>query len=75
VAALTESLEADGLEADVVYWDEHSSTQMAQDAMISSGRRRKHRRARLDAVAAAVILQDYLDTQRTLQVPEEGGHP
>jgi putative Holliday junction resolvase len=76
VAALTESLQADGLEADVVFWDEHSSTQMAQDAMISSGRRRKHRHARLDAVAAAVILQDYLDAQRTLhEVPKEGEHP
>ena len=32
--------------------------------MIAAGRRAQTRRARIDAVAAAVILQDYLDQQR-----------
>jgi RNase H-fold protein (predicted Holliday junction resolvase) len=40
------------------------STVRAQEAMIAAGRKAKDRRARIDAVAAAVILQDYLDEQR-----------
>jgi putative Holliday junction resolvase len=48
----------------VVLWDEAFSTERARQAMIEAGRTRKKRRERLDAVAAAVILQDYLDRQR-----------
>jgi putative Holliday junction resolvase len=48
----------------VVLWDESCSTQMAREAMIEAGRRRKERKERLDAVAAAVILQDYMDHGR-----------
>jgi putative Holliday junction resolvase len=45
----------------VVLWDEGYSTQRAREAMIEAGRGRKERKERLDAVAAAVILQDYMD--------------
>ena len=48
----------------VVLWDESYSTRRAREAMIEAGRRRKERRQRLDAVAAAVILQDYMDSAR-----------
>jgi len=48
----------------VVLWDESYSTQRAREAMIEAGRRRKERKERLDAVAAAVILQDYIDHER-----------
>ncbi|MGB9300237.1 MAG: Holliday junction resolvase RuvX [Anaerolineae bacterium] len=48
----------------VVLWDESCSTQRAREAMIEAGRGRKERKARLDAVAAAVILQDYMDHAR-----------
>jgi len=45
----------------VVYRDEWSTTRRATEIMVQSGRgRRRQRRAR-DAVAAAVILQEYLD--------------
>jgi putative Holliday junction resolvase len=74
--ALALSLEAQQMEMAVVYWDEHLSTQRAQEAMIVSGRRRKDRRARLDAVAAAMILQEYLNAERPLQrIPREGERP
>lgn len=63
-AELTASLRAEGLELPVVFWDESWSTQQAQAALIVAGRSRKDRRARLDAVAAAAILQGYLDAQR-----------
>ncbi len=52
---------AEALALPVVFWDESSSTVRAQEAMIEAGRSRRARRNRLDAVAAAAILQDYLD--------------
>lgn len=52
------------VEIPVVLWDESYSTERARQVMIEAGRKRKERRERLDAVAAAVILQDYMDNQR-----------
>lgn len=48
----------------IVLWDEALSTSRAQEMMIEAGTKQKDRRTRLDAVAAAVILQDYLDSRR-----------
>ncbi|MDH4208865.1 MAG: Holliday junction resolvase RuvX [Anaerolineae bacterium] len=48
----------------VVLWDEAFSTDRARQVMIEAGKRRKERAERLDAVAAAVILQDYLESLR-----------
>jgi putative Holliday junction resolvase len=62
--ALGDALKAEGLDLPSVLWDEGMSTQRAQEAMITTGRRVKDRRAWIDAVAAAVILQDYLDVHR-----------
>jgi putative Holliday junction resolvase len=62
--ALQEALEAKGLTLPLILWDERMSTQQAEQAMIASGRRARERRERIDAVAAAVILQDDLDVQR-----------
>jgi putative Holliday junction resolvase len=45
----------------LVYWDERYSTVEATRRLAASGSRR---RTALDAAAAAVILQDYLDTAR-----------
>ena len=61
--ALVEALQAEGLDLLVVYWDERMATLEAQELLVSAGRKAKDRRARIDAVAAAVILQDYLDSQ------------
>lgn len=63
-AALADALQAEGLNLPMVLWDERMSTLRAQEVMIAAGRNRKDRRRRIDAVAAAVILQDYLDEQR-----------
>lgn len=46
----------------VVLWDEAFSTARAQEAMIEAGRKRQDRKRRIDAVAAAVILQEYLNS-------------
>lgn len=48
----------------VVFWDERLSTHEATRRLHESeGRRGKKSRRGLDAIAAAVILQDYLDSQ------------
>jgi putative Holliday junction resolvase len=75
-AALDQALKSEDPDLSIVLWDEYLSTQQAQAAMIAAGRRAKDRRARIDAVAAAVILQDYLDAQRSRPlgpVEEEAG--
>jgi putative Holliday junction resolvase len=64
VAALVEALRAEGLDVPAVLWDERMSTQRAQEAMIAAGRKARHRQGWVDAAAAAVILQDYLDEQQ-----------
>jgi putative Holliday junction resolvase len=69
--ALIEELQAKGLDLPGILWDEYGSTQRAQEAMIAGGRGAKRRRARIDAVAAAVILQEYLDAEG--KVPQASG--
>lgn len=45
----------------IVLWDERLSTTAAERALLESGMRREERKWRRDAVAAALILQSYLD--------------
>jgi putative holliday junction resolvase len=47
----------------VVMWDESGSTQAAREARIAMGVRKKKRRGHMDDLAAAVILQSYLDAR------------
>ncbi len=58
---LRDELAAQGLEVALVFWDERLTTERAREVMFADGRRLRDRRRRLDAVAAAVILQSYLD--------------
>lgn len=51
-----------GLE--VVLWDERLTTVAADRAMIESGIRRENRSKYVDEIAAMLILQGYLDSQR-----------
>jgi len=57
---------ADCLSVPVVSWDERFTTSEARDIM-RQNRRKKRDKADLDAVAAAVILQSYLDSQDMAQ--------
>lgn len=50
-------------ELEVELWDESDSTQTARAARIEMGVARRKRRGHLDDLAAAVILQSYLDSQ------------
>lgn len=47
----------------VIFWDERLTTLEATQRTQSAGARGKKSRQGLDAIAAAVILQDYLDSQ------------
>lgn len=60
-ATLVEHL---GPEPPIDFWDERLTTAIAERALIAAGTRRAQRRERIDAVAAAVILQSYLDAGR-----------
>jgi putative Holliday junction resolvase len=58
---------ADGLRAaglQVALWDERLSSAEAERVLLSAGRRRNQRREERDRVAAAIILQTWLDAQR-----------
>ncbi len=64
----------------VVFWDERFTTETAAERLRSlrparqgapSARRREQDRRRLDAAAAAVILQDYLDRRGPAYGPSE----
>jgi putative holliday junction resolvase len=61
VEALAAALQTEGLDLPIIFWDERLSTQRAEEILALSGRKA---RSRVDAVAAAIILQDYLDDQR-----------
>jgi putative Holliday junction resolvase len=55
---------AQRLEIEIVYWDESLSTVAAENSLRERGIHRQKRRAQVDAVAAAFILQSYLDAHR-----------
>lgn len=50
--------------APVEFWDERFTTTIAERSLIESGVRRRRRREVIDAVAAAVLLQSWLDARR-----------
>ncbi len=48
----------------VILWDERFTTAQAERELISAGMRRRRRRDTVDATAAALLLQSWLDSQR-----------
>jgi len=48
----------------VVFWDESLSTKQAEASLFERGRQGRRMRDQVDAVAAAVFLQEFLDVQR-----------
>jgi putative Holliday junction resolvase len=51
------------IEVPIDTWDERLSTAQAERAMIEGGVRRNKRRQSIDRIAAALILQSYLDAR------------
>ena len=50
----------------VVRWDERFTSKMAEDSMLISGMKKKNRRnkSNIDIIAAALLLQSYLDKSK-----------
>ena len=48
----------------IEFWDESYTTVMAEESLRQRGKRGKKARQRVDAVAAAIILQSYLDAHQ-----------
>lgn len=53
----------DLLGVDVVYVDERFTSRLADDVLLEAGMKRRDRKETVDKVAAAIILQTYLDRQ------------
>ncbi|MBR0473685.1 MAG: Holliday junction resolvase RuvX [Erysipelotrichaceae bacterium] len=51
-------------QVEVILWDERLTTVSAQKSMIASNMNRKKRHQMVDTMAAVIILQSYLDSQR-----------
>lgn len=49
----------------IEFYDERLTSKMAEASLIQTGMRREQRREVIDAVAASLILQSYLDFRRT----------
>jgi putative holliday junction resolvase len=55
------------MSAEIVSWDERFTTRMAHQTMLDMGTKRQERRlnkGRIDAMAAAILLQSYLDSRK-----------
>lgn len=61
------------LDVEVTYVDERFTTRMAESALLESGMKRRDRKDTVDKVAAAIILQTYLDSRRAGNSPGENG--
>lgn len=54
---------AERVSVPIELWDERLTTAAAQRTMIGGGARRDERKQKIDKIAAALILQSYLDAQ------------
>ena len=61
------------LDIPVIMWDERSTTVTAHGMMNDVNKRGKERKKVIDAVAAAVILQNYLDYKANMAAREKSG--
>jgi len=66
-------LAAEATDLDVILHDERFSTVTAEQALLEGGMRRAERRQVRDKVAAAVLLQSYLDGERRERIGGDDG--
>ncbi len=71
VSRFVEALRA-STEITITTWDERFSTVRAEQALIEADVSREKRRGVVDRVAAAIILQSYLDAKRAAPAGQEG---
>lgn len=70
VQKFVEQLRAE-LSMEVATWDERFTTTIAQQTMTTMGTKKKERQqknGRIDSMAAAVMLQNYLDSKKRSQI-------
>lgn len=53
----------------LLFWDEHLSSAEAERLLVQRGVKHQDRKAKLDAAAAAVILQDLMETRCSKRIP------
>lgn len=53
----------------LLFWDEHLTSMEAERLLAQRGVKPKDRKAKLDAAAAAVMLEDLLETRRARKIP------
>jgi putative holliday junction resolvase len=63
--AMAETLPAQAAHLSIIFEDERVSTQDARELRLQRGVKKMKRRERVDAEAAAIFLQEYLDRQRS----------
>jgi putative Holliday junction resolvase len=73
-AELEDALVGMELDVQLVLWDERLSTEQAEQALIDGGQRWQERKGWIDAAAAAIILQGYLDRNDGLTLDAQGGN-
>ena len=54
---------ANDLDLPLNYWDERLTSTMAERALVDSGAKKSKRKEQIDAVAASIMLQNYLDAE------------
>jgi len=55
----------------LVFWDERLTSVEAERLLAQRGVKAKDRKAKLDAAAAAVMLQDLIETRRSQRIPAD----
>lgn len=53
----------------IIFWDERLTTAIADRVLAGSGKKARERRDRRDAIAAAIMLQSYLDRHPIVDDP------
>lgn len=55
----------------LLFWDEHLTSMEAERLLAQRGVKPKDRKAKLDAAAAAVMLEDLMETRRSRKIPAD----
>jgi putative Holliday junction resolvase len=58
---------------EVVMWDERFTTVIANRALLEANVSRAGRKRAVDKIAAAVLLQNYLDSKENVEIGSKGG--
>lgn len=62
---ITKTIKERFVNIEIEFWDERFTTVIAQQALLEADVSRKGRKQKVDKIAAALLLQSYLDGRRT----------